>query len=678
MVRGLRVKVIIIFGVTLIVFLWLISIQSMESWRKANLKQLSLYQLPVAESPYTELTFPKKDQNKGQKNKNCDCKHHEYRFEIPIPRGGYINYADLNQEPFYFEEGLSEPKKKETGKGVVVTYAGQHEENDYDMTDPTPNPKNAKSKSNWQGLVEKLSGKNKTGDESDLNKLKDLQFLEFEGEILSNSEFKRRYPNFQLRGVTEDTLRVFHLDLKGAPPNLDYLRRLLPLLAASGCDTLLIEYEDMFPYWDSLVNISAKNAYKRQDIRKLLSWTHDLGMQVIPLIQTFGHMEHVLKLNDWKHLRELPDFPSDLCPSNPGSILLVEEMITQVVMMHPGIKFIHIGGDEVIHVGACGSCSGTNPWVLYSKHITAVAEIIQRKYPGMTPIIWDDMMRPWSPEFHARNPFKNVVEVMVWDYVDVNNLITPQLWFWYMNNFKRIWVASAFKGADLPTADLPNLEIRYHNTKSWLKKVDTAEIPIAGFVLTGWSRYDHFAVLCELLPPSVPSLLLNMITISKKHSSSTEEKKLSAWKEALKCPSPSFTLESLREDQSILTKCDYPGAEVYGIVLHYLILKAKTDTLYDSMTKNKAWLTPYNVNHNFSNIWRIVQDYTYLKTYTLLLDIRKFDRESKSVLVKYFDRHTAKEWLEQKVTPLDKKLQSIGDSVEKLLNISIWPRRPIF
>ena len=35
------------------------------------------------------------------------------------------------------------------------------------------------------------------------------------------------------------------------------------LVQAGGTD-LLIEYEDMFPYWGQLANISARNAYSRQ------------------------------------------------------------------------------------------------------------------------------------------------------------------------------------------------------------------------------------------------------------------------------------------------------------------------------------------------------------------------------------------------------------------------------
>ena len=56
----------------------------------------------------------------------------------------------------------------------------------------------------------------------------------------------------------------FITDLKGAPPKLSYLKEVLPLLTMAGATDLLIEYEDMFPYWGVLQNISSKTAYPMQ------------------------------------------------------------------------------------------------------------------------------------------------------------------------------------------------------------------------------------------------------------------------------------------------------------------------------------------------------------------------------------------------------------------------------
>ena len=59
--------------------------------------------------------------------------------------------------------------------------------------------------------------------------------------------------------------------------------------------------------------------------------------QVVPLVQTFGHMEFVLKHGKFRHLREVLEYPNSLRPIaadtgelGGGVAELVKEMIIQV------------------------------------------------------------------------------------------------------------------------------------------------------------------------------------------------------------------------------------------------------------------------------------------------------------------------------------------------------------
>ena len=65
----------------------------------------------------------------------------------------------------------------------------------------------------------------------------------------------------------------------------------------------------------------------------------------------------ILKHDEWRSLREVESFPSSMCPSNPGSLPLVKLLIKQIVNFHPDIQYLHIGADEVWHLGVCPVCS---------------------------------------------------------------------------------------------------------------------------------------------------------------------------------------------------------------------------------------------------------------------------------------------------------------------------------
>jgi hypothetical protein len=125
--------------------------------------------------------------------------------------------------------------------------------------------------------------------------------------------------------------KVVHIDFKGAPPKISFLRTLFPLIASAGANALLMEYEDMFPYHGTLRNLSAKNCYSKTDIKEINRIASQNKLEIIPLVQTFGHLEFVLKLEEFQHLRETADFPQEICPNHPEAMDLIREMLRQVI-----------------------------------------------------------------------------------------------------------------------------------------------------------------------------------------------------------------------------------------------------------------------------------------------------------------------------------------------------------
>lgn len=55
----------------------------------------------------------------------------------------------------------------------------------------------------------------------------------------------------------------------------------------------------------------------------------------------------MLKHAAFAHLREVGPFPCTLNPHEAESLALVGAMIDQVLELHPGARWLHIGCDEV-------------------------------------------------------------------------------------------------------------------------------------------------------------------------------------------------------------------------------------------------------------------------------------------------------------------------------------------
>lgn len=489
--------------------------------------------------------------------------------------------------------------------------------------------------------------------------------------------------------------RVVHLDMKGAPPKLSYLRQLIPLMASAGATDLLVEYEDMFPYWGPLHNISALNAYSKKDVESLLQLAADNKLGVIPLVQTFGHLEFVLKLEEFRGEREVPGFPQSMCPSQEAAWATVAAMVDQIMEMHPASTHIHIGCDEVFQLGLCPLCTdrlsaantaadGTvfyDGRYLFLQHVARVARHAIRG--GKTPIIWDDMLRNLGRTDIMDSGIGELVEPMVWVYIeDIDRFIDAMSWRTYAEVFKGVWTASAYKGAFGERLYIANMLRHAQNHLSWMevmaRETKEEEVPVnfRGIALTGWSRYDHFAVLCELLPVAVPSLVLNLVLLS---SGGMDTKSLHKTHELLHCTNHKtlMNLEELRRNplQWDLYRCNFPGVKAFSVMSAYNMNRNEVDILYDRIKDKEGWMTDWNVNHRYSSPWRVQET---MKSATYLPGaLRDLDTNARKVLALYIDRHAVEEWVEQNILPLRNRMEEIENIADTLTKDVVWPRRPV-
>lgn len=474
---------------------------------------------------------------------------------------------------------------------------------------------------------------------------------------------------------------VIHLDLKGAPILPSAYKVLIPWLAKYGATAILMEYEDMFPWEGALAPLAAKNHYSKNDIMNILALCKGNNIKVIPLVQTFGHLEFALKLPSFSYLREIPEMPLALCPSQEDSQVLVRSMIDQIMKLHPDVKNLHIGCDEVFQLGECNKCRLKPRDRLFLEHVSKTATYVRNTYK-ITPIIWHDMLSHVSETTMKEYNFGELVEPMVWVYAeDVYHFVQPSVWNKFSKVFPYVWGASAFKGAFGEQSTVPNIRRHVDNNLNWLDVMASEHTKFSGgfrgLVLTGWQRHDHFAVLCELIPSALPSLAINLITVSHGYLNSSIYPEIF---EAMKCThSPKYlTNLNLDNDPFLWDRfayCSFPGSLVFKATARLDAIKKDTNSFIEKVTLKRAWITDYNRRHNYSSPMRIDQDLEEFPS--RLHELNIFIKTTKDAMAEWFDNWTIGEWIEQHVWPLLNKLQTLKRESESMKNVRNWPARPL-
>lgn len=502
-------------------------------------------------------------------------------------------------------------------------------------------------------------------------------------EAISNSKNAGLVEPLQASDIQKITFYdnvIVHFDLKGAPPKVGFLIDVFRLIRKNGATGIMVEWEDTFPWSGVLEENRATHAYSMEEVKQILEAARQLGLDIIPLVQTFGHLEWILKLEKFRKHRENDRYPQVVCLADDEGVALVKEALKQVIDVHKqfGIKFFHIGADEAFQFGVCEkdreyfkSHQGHGKEMLATVHLKKIAEYVLSLTPDTKILVWHDMVKSFPQTVLKETGLSSLVEPVVWDYSETIQQQNEFTWQQLANSFQTVWGSSAFKGANYPAAQEINLVHYMRNNQGWLKHKDQFGkhfTTFRGLIMTGWSRYDHFAVLAELWVSGVPSLVLNL-QVAHEGLRGVENNIAKRTSEALECKR-TITLEQA----SSVSNCHFPGYEAFVLINRDIpALASRFDTEVYSNHQVRGWLGRFNMRHNYTQLWYFDSIQSAINPYyQFVLNTEKQLREAMSPI---YSENTIEEWIYEYLDPTTEKIKKYVDELKRLSEVRVFPLR---
>jgi len=289
-----------------------------------------------------------------------------------------------------------------------------------------------------------------------------------------------------------DTFRVkgFHLDLRIQVMKMPALKAFARQLSGHGINTLVMEWEATYPYQQHAV-ISNCYAYTRTEIVDFVKYCNGLGIDVIPLQQSFGHVEYILRHWRYRELREDQKDYSQVNPTKEAACkALFSELYKDLISTHTS-RYIHIGGDETYLLGHSEASKQKVAKVgkgrLYGDYIKMLCEVVVSL--GKIPVVWADIALKY-PDALQGLPKQTV-------FIDWN-------YGWALNRFGdheklmhsgfEIWGSPAIRsGPD--NYFLTDWEKHFNNIRDFIPQA--RKLGYRGMVMTSWSTSGLYSPVFE-------------------------------------------------------------------------------------------------------------------------------------------------------------------------------------
>lgn len=233
--------------------------------------------------------------------------------------------------------------------------------------------------------------------------------------------------------ITENA--IFHLNgamvdmSRNAVMKVETVKFMMRKMALMGQNAFMLYTEDTYeiegrPYFGYM-----RGRYTKEELKELDRYALALGIELIPCIQTLGHLGTMLK---WACTGKYKDTDRVLLVGADETYALIGEMFDTIAECFT-TKRLHVGMDETIGLGT-GAYLAKNgyrlPKDIFIEHLAKVTEMATSR--GFKPMMWSDMIiemgsgskRVYDPnavitdEFAASVP--SDMQMVFWDYYNAD------------------------------------------------------------------------------------------------------------------------------------------------------------------------------------------------------------------------------------------------------------------
>ena len=171
---------------------------------------------------------------------------------------------------------------------------------------------------------------------------------------------------------------------------------------------------------------------EKDEVRSFVDYARSLGFEVIPEVQSFGHVQYITYAHpEIAERAEInpavldtrgedarpPEFYAHCyCPSLEESYRIICDVIDEIVEVVRPARFVHMGHDEIYQIGVCPRCRGKDPAELYAKHVQRMHDYLAEK--GLRMMIWSDMLQPTETHY-GTSPARDTIprDIVLLDFI---------------------------------------------------------------------------------------------------------------------------------------------------------------------------------------------------------------------------------------------------------------------